>query len=58
MWLDVGDTRGRFSDNGFLMLDKTKTVQFYAWVDTTVADIRNSLTVRSLMDIYYPPPMK
>ncbi|XP_053559473.1 beta-mannosidase isoform X2 [Bombina bombina] len=52
VWLDVWDIPGRFSDNGFLMTDKTKTVQFYPWKATTVDELKRLLTVTSLRDIY------
>lgn len=52
VWLDVGDIAGRFEDNGFLMLQKTKAVTFYPWVPTSTAELREALNVHSVLDIY------
>nr|CAH91050.1 hypothetical protein [Pongo abelii] len=35
VWLDVGSIPGRFSDNGFLMTEKTRTILFYPWEPTS-----------------------
>ncbi|XP_005406305.1 PREDICTED: beta-mannosidase [Chinchilla lanigera] len=52
VWLDVGSVPGRFSDNGFLMTNKTQTVLFHPWAPTSKSDLQRSLRVTSLMDIY------
>uniref|UniRef100_A0A4W3J9R8 Beta-mannosidase n=1 Tax=Callorhinchus milii TaxID=7868 RepID=A0A4W3J9R8_CALMI len=52
VWLDVGDISGRFDDNGFLMLEKTKLVTFYPWRPTGISELTKALHVRSLIDIY------
>ncbi|XP_043916993.1 beta-mannosidase [Protopterus annectens] len=52
VWLDVGDIAGRFEDNGFLMLQKTKEVTFYPWEPTSTAELTKALKVHSLLDIY------
>ncbi|KAG8454148.1 hypothetical protein GDO86_000695 [Hymenochirus boettgeri] len=52
VWLDVWDIRGRFSDNGFLLVERTKTVYFYPLVSTTVEQLQKSLHVTTLRDIY------
>lgn len=52
VWLDVGDIPGRFSSNGFLMVSRNTTVTFHAWRPTSVAELSQSLTVRSLRDVY------
>ncbi|MEE6460575.1 hypothetical protein FKM82_001012 [Ascaphus truei] len=52
VWLDVWNIPGRFSDNGFLLTEETKTVYFYAWGSTTVDELQKALNVTSLRDIY------
>nr|XP_044622329.1 beta-mannosidase isoform X3 [Equus asinus] len=52
VWLDVGSIPGRFSDNGFLMTGKTRTVLFYPWKPTSKSELERSFQVTSLTDIY------
>ncbi|XP_048452347.1 beta-mannosidase isoform X2 [Rhincodon typus] len=52
VWLDVGSIRGRFSDNGFLMLENIKLTTFHPWRPTNISELRKSLRVHSLLDIY------
>ncbi|XP_025081545.1 beta-mannosidase-like isoform X2 [Pomacea canaliculata] len=52
VWLEAGDTMGRFSDNGFLMMQPKVSVQFYAWQDVDLHSLRSALSVKSVMDIY------
>ncbi|XP_074888062.1 beta-mannosidase isoform X2 [Buteo buteo] len=49
--LDVGRIKGRFSDNGFLMIEKKKVVVFYPWEPTSVEELEESLTLTSLVDV-------
>lgn len=49
VWLETGQVMGRFSDNGFLLLQPATSVLFYAWQDVTVDILRNSLSVRALL---------
>lgn len=49
VWLETGQVMGRFSDNGFLLLQPATSVLFYAWQDVTVDMLRNSLSVRALL---------
>ncbi|XP_041905597.1 beta-mannosidase isoform X1 [Corvus kubaryi] len=49
--LDVGSIKGRFSDNGFLMTEKKKTVVFYPWEPTSVEELESSLILTSLLDV-------
>uniref|UniRef100_A0A8B9TT03 Beta-mannosidase n=1 Tax=Anas platyrhynchos TaxID=8839 RepID=A0A8B9TT03_ANAPL len=49
--LDVGSIKGRFSDNGFLMIEKKKVVVFYPWEPTSAEELEKSLTLTSLMDV-------
>ncbi|XP_037686281.1 beta-mannosidase isoform X2 [Choloepus didactylus] len=52
VWLDVGSIPGRFSDNGFLMTEKTRTILFYPWKPTSKKELEHSFHVTSLTDIY------
>ncbi|KAI4572553.1 hypothetical protein MJG53_006053 [Ovis ammon polii x Ovis aries] len=52
VWLDVGSIPGRFSDNGFLMTEKTRTVFFYPWKPTSESELEQSFHVTSLADTY------
>ncbi|XP_029416092.1 beta-mannosidase isoform X2 [Nannospalax galili] len=52
VWLDVGSIPGRFSDNGFLMLEKTRSVLFYPWKPISKSELQQSYSVTSLTDIY------
>lgn len=52
VWLDVGGIPGRFSDNGFLMTEKTRTVLFYPWKPTSKRKLEQSFHVTSLTSIY------
>ncbi|XP_075400096.1 beta-mannosidase [Tenrec ecaudatus] len=52
VWLDVGSIPGRFSDNGFLMTGKTRTIAFYPWKPTNKSELEKSLRVTSLTDLY------
>ena len=53
VWVDTYKVKGQFSDNGFLMLHKTRTLTFYAWETVDVTTLRGALTVKSLMNIYH-----
>ena len=53
VWLDAPGIRGRFSDNGFLMVNPKTTVQFHAWDATDVSSLSQAITVKSLMDVYH-----
>ncbi|XP_019481435.1 PREDICTED: beta-mannosidase isoform X2 [Hipposideros armiger] len=52
VWLDVGSIPGRFSDNGFLMTEKTRVILFYPWKPTSKSELEQSFRVTSLTDIY------
>lgn len=52
VWLVAKDVRGRFSDNGFLLIEPSKTVIFYSWQDTTEDELENNLYIKSLYDLY------
>ena len=51
-WVKTPGVAGRFSDNGFLMVDPEVTLTFYAWERTSVEELKSVISVRSLVDIY------
>lgn len=52
VWIEANGISGRFSDNGFLMVTASRTIEFYAWQDISVDDLSQNLAVMSLMDLY------
>ncbi|KAM3937159.1 beta-mannosidase [Leptodactylus fuscus] len=52
VWLDVWDIAGRFSDNGFLLSEEKTIVYFYAWEPTSINDLKKSLHISTIRDIY------
>ncbi|CAN2388937.1 Mannosidase, partial [Pristimantis euphronides] len=52
VWLDVWDIPGRFSDNGFLLTEEKMVIYFYPWVPTTISDLKKSLHISTIRDIY------
>ncbi|KAI0212268.1 hypothetical protein LSAT2_002827 [Lamellibrachia satsuma] len=53
VWLDTQGIMGRFSDNGFIMVEPVKVLSFYAWDKPIYIDeFHRCLTVKSLMDMY------
>ncbi|CAH2301236.1 beta-mannosidase isoform X1 [Pelobates cultripes] len=52
VWLDVWDIPGRFSNNGFLLVEEKTSVCFYPWDSTTVEELEKALHVTTLRDIY------
>lgn len=50
VWLDSSAVRGRFSENGFLLVQATKTVSFYAEEAITTQVLSGSLQVVNLLD--------
>ena len=53
VWLEATGVKGRFSDNGFLLLSASKSFTFYSWEMTTAKELAASLSVKSLQDVYY-----
>ncbi|KAK6181475.1 hypothetical protein SNE40_009318 [Patella caerulea] len=53
VWINAYNITGRFSDNGFLMKDPSLHLTFTAWQPVDLDTFNKSLTVKSLMDIYY-----
>ncbi|XP_077520794.1 beta-mannosidase-like isoform X2 [Amblyomma americanum] len=50
VWLSAHSISGHFSDNGFLLKDRTTTVNFYTRENITAALLQATLTVNSLAD--------
>lgn len=53
VWLESGNIRGIFSDNGFIQVDAVKTVQFKAESPTTLDVLQYAITVTHLKDAQY-----
>ncbi|XP_068243151.1 beta-mannosidase isoform X2 [Palaemon carinicauda] len=51
VWVEVDDS-GFFSDNGFLMVTKEISIEFYALGDSTTKSLHQSIQVTSLTDTY------
>ncbi|XP_031785541.1 beta-mannosidase [Nasonia vitripennis] len=52
VWLEVGNINGRFSENGFHLLQGKKNITFHTSQPIAVKDITNNLIVTSLSRIY------
>jgi beta-mannosidase len=54
VWLDVGEIKGRFSDNGFIFAQHERTVQFLALQELSADELEKALTIQSLNDALKP----
>lgn len=52
VWLEVGNIRGRFSENGFHMFERKKEIIFHAYEGTTIELLRSNVRLATLSDIY------
>ncbi|XP_050445741.1 beta-mannosidase isoform X1 [Cataglyphis hispanica] len=52
VWLEVGNIRGRFSENGFHMFERKKEIIFHAYEGTTIELLRSNIRLATLSDIY------
>lgn len=52
VWLEVGNIRGRFSENGFHMFAKEKEIIFHTHEATTVELLRNNIKLTHISNIY------
>lgn len=52
VWLEAGNIRGRFSENGFHMFETKKRVIFHAFEAITPDVLKDNLKVITLSDIY------
>lgn len=50
VWLDSQSIKGRFSENGFLLVEVTRTIWFYSAQNTTASELEAVLTVTHLKD--------
>lgn len=50
VWLESGEIKGKFSENGFLQVDQVKEVYFYSEESVNASTLSDSLTVIHLMD--------
>ncbi|KAF7271446.1 hypothetical protein GWI33_015668 [Rhynchophorus ferrugineus] len=50
VWLDVDQIQGRFSHNGFLLVESSKTVSFSSEQSITLQELQEALTVTHLKD--------
>ncbi|XP_050404804.2 beta-mannosidase isoform X1 [Patella vulgata] len=53
VWINAYNISGRFSDNGFLMKDPLLQLTFTSWQPVDLDTFKKSLTVKSLMNMYY-----
>lgn len=52
VWLEVGNVRGRFSENGFHMFESRKEIVFHAHEAITAEILRDNIKITTLSDIY------
>ncbi|XP_011642366.1 beta-mannosidase isoform X1 [Pogonomyrmex barbatus] len=52
VWLEVGNIRGRFSENGFHMFEEKKEIIFYAHEMITTELLQNNIKLTHISDIY------
>ncbi|XP_011706786.1 PREDICTED: beta-mannosidase-like [Wasmannia auropunctata] len=52
VWLEVGNIRGRFSQNGFHMFVKKTEIIFHAYEATTIELLQNNIKLTHISDIY------
>ncbi|XP_060536178.1 beta-mannosidase [Cylas formicarius] len=53
VWLDSHAIRGKFSENGFLLVEANRTVYFTSESETSADDLKKVLTVTNLKDPEY-----
>ena len=54
VWLEAGNIRGRFSENGFHMFEDKRRITFHAFEATTPKVFNENLRITTLSDIYDP----
>lgn len=52
VWLEVGNITGKFSENGFHVLQNKKNIVFKAVQPATVEELKKNIIVTSLSQIY------
>lgn len=53
VWLEVGNVRGHFSENGFHMFEQRKEIIFHAHEATTAKIFKDNIKITTLSDIYH-----
>ncbi|KAJ8947266.1 hypothetical protein NQ318_014162 [Aromia moschata] len=53
VWLDAGKIRGKFSENGFILVSANRTLYFYSEQSTTEEELQGALTITNLLDPQY-----
>ncbi|XP_075222154.1 beta-mannosidase-like [Lycorma delicatula] len=52
VWLDVGNIKGRFSENGFQLVTSEKKINFISWESVTAKELQKALTISTLKGVY------
>lgn len=52
VWLDAGSISGRFSENGFHILQGKKKIILHTMEATTPKEIRKNVNFKTLSDVY------
>lgn len=53
VWLDVSGIDGKFSENGFVQVEESKTVYFNSQTTVTLEDVKNKLSITNLLNNDY-----
>lgn len=53
VFLDVGNIRGHFSDNGFIIVTRKETVIFHAEDSISLSELKTAIMIKSLGNILY-----
>lgn len=52
VWLEINSIAGEFSDNGFLLVTPTRTIEFVAKEEVAREKLQQAITIISLADVY------
>ncbi|CAH0550626.1 unnamed protein product [Brassicogethes aeneus] len=53
VWLESHPIKGRFSENGFIQINSTKTIYFYSDDNVTLENFKSGLYLTNLLDTHY-----
>lgn len=53
VYLDVGNIRGHFNDNGFIIVTRKKTVIFHSEDSISLSELKAAIMIKSLGNIVY-----
>lgn len=53
VWLETGSISGRFSENGFIQITKTKIIYFHSDDHVAEDELQKKLTITNLRDKIY-----